>query len=218
MRRPKFAARGKSVILDGDNNPKPELRALGTDAVIIEKSDIVGATARGIGTVTKMVFALISILLVLYLSLAATLMVVAPGATGLTWVVRGTFVGGVADTGDFTYASGSSTVEHGLGHNLIQAFVGVDDSLVAEIIAPPFSTVTLGDEGELLVDGEASGYHEDIGQKSLTLGEEYLAVCIVGSCDPGDVILLNQGNVAGEARGGVSFEGIGAYPSVRTNG
>lgn len=233
MMRPKKAARGKQVELDDDAIAEPELAASGTNVVRLDTTNPFQLAGRGVSAIIKAVIALITIILVLYLSLAATLMVLAPGPTGFTWMMRGTFVGGIPERGDFVYASATTPVEANAIGKIQQAFVGVPDDMVAEVIAGPFIDVSNGtledivDEEvnedasnessvlpPILVNGEDSGYVGEI--ESLSLGNEYLVVCLDGSCgEYGALVILPHTNIAGEARGVVSLEGLGAFESVK---
>lgn len=246
MMRPKKAARGKQVELDDDAIVEPELAASGSHVVRLDTTNPFQLAGRGVSAIVKAIMALIAIILVLYLSLAATLMVLAPGPTGVTWMMRGTFVGGIPERGDFVYASATTPVEPNAISKIQQAFVGVPDDMVAEVIAGPFVDVSNGEEAEeepeeesedvelteeaeetpedagdttsalpaILVDGEDSGYVGEI--ESFSLSNEYLVVCIDGSCgEHGELVILPHTNVAGEARGMVSLEGLGAFESVK---
>lgn len=215
MSRPKFASRKTVDLSDQDQQEtiNPSRQAGGSDVVYLDNKKAAKAVKSGISNLAKVIMSIISIILVLYLSLAATLMVIAPGDTGLTWVIRNTFTGGRPVAGDFVYASSSDEVRQGAGDRLIQAFTGVKNDVVLEVVAGPHINVSVDDEGQILANEEPTGYYGEL--DTSYLDNEYITMCILGDCEYGEVLILPHENIAGEARGGVSTEGIGSYDSVR---
>lgn len=213
--KPRLAARSKPVVtLDEEaTTARPALSAGASSVVAVTPKSATKAIKRGTNAIVKIVASFVLLLVVLYGSLAATLMVAAPSADGFTWVVRGSFVGGIPEQGDFIYASTSHAVGTDAISKLTQAVVGVDNAAVFEVVTGPFNNIATDNDGQILVDGEPSGYFGEV--EETKLARSYLAACVQGACDEGTFVIVPHDNIAGEARGQLSLDGVGAFDSVR---
>lgn len=213
MSRPKFASRKKVDLEDQPESARPA-RSAGADSVVtIDSNGAVKAVKGGVSALVKIILAIVTIVVVLYVALAATLMAAIPGDTGLTWVARNTFAGGRPDPGQFVYAS-SEEVKTGAANNILQAAgIGIEDAMVLETVAGPHVDISTDGDGQILANGEGTGYYGEV--ESGRIHNAYVMGCIVGACENGSFLILPQENIVGEAKGGLSTEGVGSYDSIR---
>lgn len=143
------------------------------------------------------------IMVVLYVTLAATLVFVANVNNEPVVVARGTFLGGIPQTGDLVFV-GSGTPGTDPLTKLQEAFVGVPDGKVAVTLSEPGDTVSASN-GQITVNGtsqpgtfvNSTGAPATLGSTSLT--NQALVECVTGACEPGTFFLINLDQIYGEA-------------------
>jgi hypothetical protein len=162
---------------------------------------IAGSLGRGVKALLITVLFTIFILIVIYTSLAGTLMFAAPVGSSMTekaWVARGTFVGGHPATASIVYGSSSKVASSDLLGKIEDGYIGAPDSFIAEIISGPYGNISTGANNEVLFNGKGTGYYGEV--KDNTLNQQYLARCISGSCAKGELVIVNGGNIIGEVK------------------
>jgi hypothetical protein len=177
---------------------------------------IAGSLGRGVKALIITVLFTIFILAVIYTSLAGTLMFAAPVGTSVTekaWVARGTFVGGHPSTGAIVYGSSSEVAASDLLGKISEGYLGAPDSFIAEVISGPYGKISTGTNNEVVFDGKGTGYYGEV--KDNTLNQQYLARCISGSCEKGQLVIVNGGNIIGEVKTIVYPFGSKTIPSSK---
>jgi hypothetical protein len=162
---------------------------------------IAGSLGRGIKALFLTVIFTFFILIVIYTSLAGTLMFAAPvgsSATEKAWVARGTFVGGHPSTGAVIYGSTTQVANSDLLGKISDGYIGAPDSFIAEIISGPYGKISTGPNNEVLFNGKGTDYYGEV--KDNTLNQQYLARCISGECAKGELVIVNGGNIIGEVK------------------
>lgn len=165
-------------------------------------------------TVGTILFTL-GILAIIYTSLAGTLMMAAPSSNGeleKTWVARGTFPGGQIPDGTFVYGSKTTSAADDFIGRVLEGYIGVPNSFVGEAIAGPFDTIE-SVNGEIITDGQKSGYHGTIEKQ--VLNEQYLIRCVEGKCKKGELLIAKASSIAGEARGTIHPFNIKNFESTK---
>tara|TARA_B100001146_G_scaffold210106_1_gene207674 strand:+ start:9 stop:653 length:645 start_codon:yes stop_codon:yes gene_type:complete len=143
------------------------------------------------------------IMVVLYVTLAATLVFVANVDNEPVVVARGTFLGGIPQAGDTVFV-GSGTPGNDPLTKLQEAFIGVPDPKVATVLTEPGDVVSAGN-GTVTVNGQSqsgtfvnsSGAPSGLGSTALT--NQALVECVTGECEPGTFFLIPLDQVYGEA-------------------
>lgn len=179
------------------------------------------AAARGVGGLAKILVTftliIIAVVLAVYTSLAATLMVLAPSidddVTERSWVARGTFVGGMIDPGTFVYGSATSAAPEDFMGKIMEGYFGASDPFVAEVIAGPVAKVSTDKADNVLVNGEKTGYTGTV--ENTELRSQFLAVCVTGACEPGEIVVIESGAISGEYKGAVSITGVEKPESLK---
>jgi hypothetical protein len=177
---------------------------------------IAGSMGRGLKALILTVLFTIFILVVIYTSLAGTLMFAAPvgsSATEKAWVARGTFVGGHASTGTIVYGSATQVASSDLLQKISDGYIGAPDSFIAEVISGPYGKISTGDKKEVVFDGKGTDYYGEV--KDNTLNQQYLARCLSGSCAKGELVIVNGGNIIGEVKTIVYPFGAKTIPSSK---
>lgn len=177
---------------------------------------IAGSLGRGIKALIMTVLFTIFILIVIYTSLAGTLMFAAPVGSSTTekaWVARGTFVGGHPATGTIVYGSATQVASSDLLGKISDGYIGAPSSFIAEIISGPYGKISTGDKNEVLFEGKGTGYYGEV--KDNTLNQQYLARCLSGSCAKGELVIVNGGNIIGEVKTIVYPFGSKTIPSSK---
>lgn len=206
-------SRGKKVAFDPEASPNASLRAPGSKVVILDKTRMSDSALHWTKTILGFGALAVSLVILVYVGLSATLMTSVPsdnGATERVWIARGTFTGNNAPTGSFIYASATTAKPNGVVDKVIEGFAGAPDSLVAEVIAGPYGTITPGAEKSISWEGNViSGYTGEVEEH--LLNKEYLAKCVQGACTPGELIYVPMSNISGEAQAKVSLTGIRSF-------
>lgn len=169
--------------------------------------DTTVAIARSVGRGTKTIIGtaafVVFIIVLIHTALAGSLMFTASvddkPFTERAWVARGTFVGGKIAPGTTIYGSASTAAPTGFIEKVVEGYLGVPDYFVAEVIAGPVDGVTAGPDEKILVNGKDSGYTGKT--ENVELKNQYLAVCVSGACEEGDLIIANYESISGEVRG-----------------
>ena len=177
---------------------------------------IAGSLGRGIKALILTVLFTIFILVVIYTSLAGTLMFAAPvgsSATEKAWVARGTFVGGHPPTGAIIYGSASQVVTGDLIGKITEGYIGTPDAFIAEVISGPYGKVSTGANNEVFFDGKGTGYYGEA--KDSTLNQQYLARCISGCKEKEQLVIINGNNIIGEVKTIVYPFGSKTIPSSK---
>ena len=219
----------KSKLSDGelfeDNSPtyrSPLAAPKSSNDELIETSQstgslIAGSLGRGIKALSLTILFTIFILVVIYTSLAGTLMFAAPVGSSFTekaWVARGTFVGGHPATGTIVYGSATQVANSDLFGKITDGYVGAPNSFIAEVISGPYGNISTGANKEVLIDGKGTGYYGEV--KDSTLNQQYLARCISGSCGAkNELVIVNGGNIIGEVKTVVYPFGAKSIPSSK---
>lgn len=134
---------------------------------------------------------------VLYVTLAATVLFVAPVGSRYLLVLRGVYPVGQVPAGSVVYVSNQPVDYSPLG-KLRAAFLGVPAGSVVDIVAGPVGAV--GDShGVITVDGRPTRFRGTV--TSRVLADTYLARCVRGACQAGGLVLIPQNDVLGAARG-----------------
>lgn len=165
------------------------------------------ALAQGLGRGTKTLVAtfafVLFVIVLIHTALAGSLMFTASvdgkSSTERAWVARGTFVGGKIDPGAVVYGSTTEYAPTDFISKVIQGHVGAPDYFIGEVIAGPVAKVETNKEGKVLVNGKDSGYKGKT--KESDLKNQYLAVCVSGACEEGDLIIADYASISGEVRG-----------------
>lgn len=177
---------------------------------------IAGSLGRGIKALILTILFTVFILVVIYTSLAGTLMFAAPVGDSVTekaWIARGTFVGGHPSAGTVVYGSATQVTNSDLLGKISDGYIGAPDSFIAEVISGPYGNISTGANKEVLFDGKGTGYYGEV--KDNTLNQQYLARCISGSCAKGELVIVNGGNIIGEVKTIVYPFGSKTIPSSK---
>lgn len=177
---------------------------------------IAGSIGRGLKALVLTVLFTIFILIVIYTSLAGTLMFAAPVGSSVTekaWIARGTFVGGHPSTGSIVYGSATQVANSDLLGKISDGYIGAPDSFIAEVISGPYGKISTGDKNEVFFENKGTGYYGEV--KENTLNQQYLARCLSGSCAKGELVIVNGGNIIGEVKTIVYPFGSKTIPSSK---
>lgn len=162
---------------------------------------IAGSLGRGAKALILTVLFTIFVLIFIYTSLAGTLMFAAPVGSSTTdkaWVARGTFVGGHPSASTIVYGSSSQVAKSDLLGKISEGYVGAPDSFIAEVISGPYGKISTGAKNEVFFNGKGTGYYGEV--KDNTLNQQYLARCLSGSCEKGQLVIINGSNIIGEVK------------------
>lgn len=213
MNRPKLAKSTKSI--KDASHEAPHLSNPNVKHIVqVDTVDPVKVAGSAISGLIKMVLIFVMVVTLLYVAVTSTLMTVVPGNAGFTWLARATFVGGEPASGDYAYISSQESPNDGFVNRLKQGFIPLPDASVVQIIAGPAGDIANNEEGRIFFNGKPTDFAMPI--ESQTLLGEYLALCVSGSCTPGEMMLVSKGYIAGEAKGTVSLKGLEGYKSYDT--
>ncbi|MBC9707536.1 MAG: hypothetical protein H9W81_21960 [Enterococcus sp.] len=182
----------------------------------------VATAARGITGIAKTIISLAVLAMVVfiavYTSLAGTLMFVAPTVDGdklseRAWVARGTFVGGKIDPGTQVYGSATTLAPDNFMGKMMEGYTGAPDAFIAEVFAGPIADISTDKNKNVLINGEKSGYTGEV--KATQLRSQFIAVCVSGECEPGEIVIIESGSISGEYKGTLSFSGMEKPVSVK---
>lgn len=183
-------------------------------------------TTRFIKGILAIVLALIAIVAIVYSIMAGSLMFLAPSTNpnaedGRIWVTRGGFVGGNPKVDDILYASASVSYDPNnktptekflkWGSQVGEGVFGVENHIVAKAITGPYNKISSKD-GFIVIDGNKTKYKSDV--EEFILANSFLALCLEGSCDKGELIEVKKEYIIGEVRGIVSLTGVKPYLDV----
>lgn len=139
-----------------------------------------------------------------YAVLAATVMVVMRAGDRHVVVLRNAYPVGQVPAGAYVYVS-SAPVDYSHTGKLKQATVGVPAGSVVQIVAGPTGQVATDNNGYITVDGARTPYQGQVTPRRLA--RQYVAICIVGACEPGQAVLVGQDTVIGAAKGYLTLTG-----------
>lgn len=148
--------------------------------------------------ILKAVGAAFIVLVVIYLSFAATIMRVLPTEDlGMIPVKNNTFEGGLVPAGERIVVSMSHSQGQEATDYLQQAFVPTKNAAVIEVLAGPWGKFGWAEPGLIAIDGEViDGVFMDEPAQT-TLESAYLAVCVEGACTPGQAYVIPSSNILG---------------------
>lgn len=133
---------------------------------------------------------------------------------GALWVVqRAAWPEGQAPEGATVLAL-PAAVERGFGDRAALLVSSGDNSVVATVIADPYSKISTSEDGQILVDGSPTKFRTMPGGLKGDVGDNYLALCRAGSCGmPGGAFLIPTDRVLGRVLGFFNAGGFGPIPS-----
>lgn len=145
------------------------------------------------------------IFIVMYGTLAASLVFVTSVDSKPTGVARDTFLGGIPSKNDTVLASPTQEAGNNPLDRLREAALGVKDAQVVKILSGPSDLINI-DGNRFTVSGQEQGSYTGTilssdgkkVNKSLQLGDQYLASCIGGACTPGTFLIVEDPNLFGE--------------------
>lgn len=151
---------------------------------------------RRIGKV--ILYAFIGVLIV-YFSLAATLLRVVPTTSGAgpVLVKNITYPGGLLPAGAAVLIDQKSAQEDDVWVHLRQASMPADNAAVVKVIAGPYGALTWTEPGVVTVDGELVSVALPTDPDTDYLENEYLAECISGACEPGEGLIFSEDYIYG---------------------
>lgn len=206
--------KGRPDYIDGSSD-RGALIAPGA-AVVVEGDKL--APLRLVKTIVLLALGLVAVAALVYTFLGATLMAAVPEEEGYTWVQRSTFVGGIPAKGDYIYASTTTAIDTSAIGRLKETYNGLPDAGVFQVVAGPFGKVAVDPAtGAISVDGKPTGFSGSL-TKDVSLNDNYLTVCINsdGACKEGNLYLIDQVNISGEAK--YDVQGVGKFEPYGTEG
>lgn len=154
----------------------------------------------------KVISSVFVILLAVYGVFAVTLLRVVPTTTvGFVPVKNMTFEGGIAPADAQLLISVNTPQGTGFVDRLKQSFLPTDDAALVQVVAGPYGKMAWVEPDILTVDGYPTGLHLEakegdispLESRSEYLKDEYLALCLEGSCEVGDAIIFPKDRIMG---------------------
>lgn len=197
-------ASGK-IVLEGDEDSARQLAD--NRAVQLERPK-----EPVVGKVLKAILALILLVVFLAAALYAILVSTVIGFAGMgdgqtVLAVRGTYAYDNVPVGSLV-AVKSEPVSRDLVDNVLD-IPGIAGASVVQTVAGPFGSLSNGEDGSILYNGNPTGEYGAVGSQNLD--KAYLVKCVLGPCgDRGALFFLPAAHVLGEAHGTVGMNGITA--------
>lgn len=136
--------------------------------------------------------------LALYILFSMFLMRVLPSPDlGATPIKNITFDGGIVPVGENVIVNLEGEVDDSILGSLKQAFVPQSGDAEVVVLTKPYGEITRAEDGSVSVDGEKIGVIELDSEKEY-LEDKYLAECLAGACNAGDIVLVDKNSVYGE--------------------
>lgn len=135
---------------------------------------------------------------VIYLILAATVMVVAKPFDWNAIVMRGAYPEGQVPSGAVMMVSSAPAGDDAF-EKLMEGTRGIKAASVVVIVAGPAVKVANDTTGQIVVAGEGSGFYAPVDQRLLQ--REYLGICLQGGCESGATVLVKQDSIIGKLKG-----------------
>lgn len=214
-----FRSKNAEEISESSSSP---LAAAQTEIPVTESGrNHLASAVTGAGRSAKALFGIVAFFLLLitmiHTALAGSLMFTAPvddkPVTERAWVARGTFVGGKIAPGTIVYGSASNYAPTDFIGKTVEGYMGAPDYFMAEAIAGPVAKIATDADNRVLVNGADSGYTGKI--DSANLDGQYLAVCVSGACEEGELIIAEYESISGEVRGFLYPFGMEAVESSK---
>lgn len=146
------------------------------------------------------------IFFVLYVTLAATLFFGNLIDGKITFVARGTFLGGQPAVEDYVLSSATEAEKDDPLSRLQYATMGVPNAQVVQIASGPVDIITATASG-VTVQGENNAsfdqplYNNEgelVTASNQKLNNQYLALCVAGECEPNTFVIISADNIHGE--------------------
>lgn len=145
------------------------------------------------------------IFVIMYGTLAASLLFATPVDGKVEVAARDTFLGGVPSKDDVVLSSPTQVAGEGAGERLKEAALGVDAASIVKIVSGPNDSVATAGDG-FTVEGQEPGTYNGVlmnsagerVQGSLQLTKQYVAECMSENCSPGTFIIVDDDKIFGE--------------------
>ena len=145
------------------------------------------------------------IFLVIYVTLAASLLFATPVNGKVTVVARDTFLGGVPSQGEVVLASPTQAAGKNPLDRLKEAALGVSKAETVTILSGPTDTLQIDDSSVSVSGGKKPGTYrgtvlDPMNQKvtgTVQLNNQYLGQCDTG-CTPGTYVIVPDTNIFGK--------------------
>lgn len=145
------------------------------------------------------------IFVIMYATLAASLLFATPVDGKVEVVARDTFLGGVPSKNDIVLSSPTQIAGEGAVDRLKEAALGVDDAQTVKILSGPSDSVQT-DGTSFTVTGQEPGSFNGVlmtstgeqVQGDLQLTKQYVAECMSATCTPGTFIVVDDDKIFGE--------------------
>lgn len=121
-------------------------------------------------------------------------------------VQRGAWTQGLAPAGSLAAVLPSTPARDAAGR-LGEALGGYPGLAVVAIRTAPFTPVTVAADGTVTADGRPLPGTAPAGVTSGRLPDAYLASCVAGACETGQLLLVPTSTVLGQAHGTAWFDG-----------
>lgn len=154
---------------------------------------------------------------ILYLCFAATVLRFTPAAGGMNLVKNNTYPGGSVPAGAQLVVTPGVEVGEGSLDRLKQSFVPQSNSSIVEVLAGPNGKVKWT-SGVLTVSGKPVDLAFPTDPGIEVLANQYVAVCIKGSCVPGTPIIFEQNEILGVVLGKTHAVPAPPTPTVTVTG
>jgi hypothetical protein len=145
------------------------------------------------------------IFLVLYITLAVSLLFVTVVGDKTVAVARGTFLGGEPALLDVVLTSPTEETSEDPLNRLKVGFMGIENPQIVRVQSGPLDTV-VAKNGKITVSGKAALSYDGVlvdknnnpAEMNDKLVSQYLVQCVSGSCEPGKFFIVDQANIFGK--------------------
>ena len=204
-KKPLFKKSGSPV---DSSDYSPQLAFAGVPEIVEIKEQswfsIIGSWFKG---VILFLLLAVAVLVVVYGSLAATVMFITPVNGTNTLVARGTYVGGIPENGSKVLVSSSENAPDEFVGKIKVGFLGVPDAAVLKVESKTqYDKVTVVN-GKVTVAGKAvKGTLLDpktgkaMTNDSFRLDNQYVTSCSAGACKEGTLVIVGPKRLFGEVK------------------
>lgn len=194
------------------SKPKRKASERLVSAIIPVKGDTIGT---GLMKLIKAALSLILAVLLTtstsWLILVSTIAATPKLGENYLFIDRNAWGLGSAEVGSLGYSTEANL--YGLfekvGYHITGAF---GDGSAIEIVAGPLDIISTKIDGTLMVNGSPTSHQSDKIIDRKQLGDNYIAICLEGSCGiPGTLLEIPIENVIGEISGIIKISGLDPY-------
>ena len=165
----------------------------------------------GLRGLVGLVIGLAGLVTLIYLVLAATVLIVAKPFDLNAVVLRGVYAEGQVPEGAIMLATSGRASTKSVD-KLVEGTVGVDAASVVTIIAGPAAEVHNDTTGQIIADGKPTGYYAPVDARTLT--RQYVGLCVKGACKTATTVLVGQDAMIGEVKGYITTLGPLTKPTT----